>query len=147
MEKHKACLAALIILERDGKILLTRRHNTGYADGQYQIPSGHVEVNEYPIETAMREVKEEVGIDIELKDLELIHTSYRINQIDSGGDYVDFFFKANSWSGKPTNTEPQKCDEIIWVPINKLPENTIPFIREVLEYITKGIPFSQIGRK
>lgn len=145
-EKHKARLAAFAILERDGKILLTRRFNTGYADGQYQMPSGHIEANEYPIEAAAREAKEEVGVDIDIKDLEFVHTSYRINQVDTAGDYVDFFFKATKWSGEPINAEPEKCDEITWVPIEDLPPNTVPVIREVIEYIKARIPFSQIGR-
>ena len=144
--KHKARLAAFAILERDGKILLARRFNTGYADGQYQMPSGHVELNEYPIEAAAREAKEEVGVDINIKDLEFVHTSYRINQKDEAGDYVDFFFKTTKWSGEPSNMEPEKCDELIWVPITELPPNTVPVIKEVISYILKGIPFSQIGR-
>ena len=64
-EKHKARLASFVIFERDGKMLLARRFNTGYADGFYQMPSGHVEEHEYPSEAAIREIKEEVGVDIE----------------------------------------------------------------------------------
>lgn len=146
MEKHKARLAAFAIVERDGKILLARRFNTGYADGLYQMPSGHIEADEYPVEAAAREAKEEVGIDIDISDLEFVHASYRINHTDSAGDYIDFFFKATKWRGEPFNAEPEKCDEIIWVPITKLPVNTVPVIREVIEYIIKKIPFSQIGR-
>ncbi len=146
MEKHKARLASFVILERDGKILLTRRFNTGYADGQYQMPSGHVELNEYPIEAAIREAKEEVGVDIDMQDLEFVHASYRINQADASGDYVDFFFKTTKWTGEPVNAEPEKCDELMWVSLTELPANTVLAVREVIESIRKGIPFSQIGR-
>lgn len=146
MEKHKARLAAYVLLERDGQILMARRYNTGYADGQYQMPSGHIEKDEYPVEAAIREAKEEVGVDIAPEDLVCVHASYRINQLTQAGDYVDFFFKASRWSGEPRNAEPEKCDEIIWVPIDTLPENTVPVIKEVIWYIVKGLPFSQIGR-
>ena len=146
MDKHTARLASFVILERDGKILLTRRYNTSYADGHYQMPSGHVEANEYPTEAAVRETKEEVGVDIDIENLEFLHTSYRINTTDGAGDYVDFFFKATKWSGEPVNAEPEKCDELLWVAMNDLPENTVPVVRQVLEYIQKGIPFSEIGR-
>jgi mutator protein MutT len=145
-EKHKARLASFVILERDGKILLARRFNTGYADGQYQMPSGHIEANEYPAEAAVREAKEEVGVDIKIEDLEFVHSSYRINQADAAGDYVDFFFKVTQWSGEPFNAEPEKCDELFWVPIDNLPDNTVPVIREVIGFIIEGVPFSQVGR-
>lgn len=145
-EKHKAKLASFVIFEREGKILLARRFNTGYADGQYQMPSGHIEANEYPAEAAIREAKEEVGVEIDMNDLEFVHASYRINHVDAAGDYVDFFFKATRWSGELVNAEPEKCDEIRWVPIDDLPENTVPVIKEVIGYIIKGIPFSQVGR-
>lgn len=145
-EKHRARLASFAILERDGKILLTRRFNTGYADGLYQMPSGHLEMNEYPVEAAAREAKEEVGIDINITDLIPVHISYRINQTDAAGDYVDFFFKTSKWSSEPYNAEPEKCDDLIWVPMNELPENTVPVIKEVIGHILNNQTFSEIGR-
>lgn len=145
-EKHKAKLASFIILEREGMILLARRFNTGYADGMYQMPSGHVELDEYPSEAAIREAKEEVGVIIDPKDVEFVHSSFRINRDDSAGDYVDFFFRASAWKGEPFNAEPEKCDDVRWFPINGLPENVIPVVREIIGLILKNEPFSQVGR-
>ncbi len=147
MGKHRARLAAYIILEQDGKVLLARRFNTGYADGMYQMPAGHVEANEYPSEAAVREAKEELGIDIAPEDLEFVHASYRINTVDDVGDYVDFFFRAKKWSGEPVNAEPEKCDEILWVPIDNVSGNTVEIFKEILEYLKKEALFSEIGRK
>jgi 8-oxo-dGTP diphosphatase len=144
--RHTAKLASFAILERDGKILLARRFNTGYADGQYQMPSGHVDKGEYPVEAAAREAKEEVGVDIAIEDLMFVHASYRINKVDDAGDYVDFFFKTAKWSGEVINAEPEKCDKLVWVSMSDLPENTVPVIKQVIEYIKKGIPFSEVGR-
>ena len=144
-EKHKARLASFVIFEHDGKILLARRFNTGYSDGFYQMPSGHVEEHEYPSEAAIREMKEEVGVDIEPKDLIPIHISHRINT-NSAGDYVDFFFKTSKWSGEIRIAEPDKCDELIWVAMDDLPENTVPVIREVVAHILENQSYSEIGR-
>ena len=145
--RHMARLASFVILERDGKILLSRRYNTGYADGLYQMPSGHIDDNEYPVEAAAREAKEEVGVDIDTRDLEFVHASYRINKADDAGDYIDFYFKTSKWEGEPTNQEPEKCDEIIWVAPDALPENTVPCIKQVVAFIAEGKPFSEIGRQ
>ncbi len=144
--RHTAKLASFAILERDGKILMARRFNTGYADGQYQMPSGHVEKDEYPIEAAAREAKEEIGVDIAIEDLKFVHASYRINKVDDAGDYVDFFFKATKWSGEVINAEPEKCDELVWVSMDAVPENTVPVLKEAVEYIREGLPFSEVGR-
>ena len=145
-EKHKARLASFVIFERDGKILMARRANTGYSDGMYQMPSGHIEANEYPIEAAIREAKEETGVDLKLEDLELVHVSYRINTYDTAGDYVDFFFKTTKWKGELIIAEPDKCDELLWVVPDALPENTVGVVKEAMTHIRAGRPFSSIGR-
>jgi ADP-ribose pyrophosphatase YjhB (NUDIX family) len=111
------------------------------------MPSGHVDDNEYPVEAGAREAKEEVRVSIAIEDLEFVHASYRINKTDGAGDYVDFFFKTSRWEGEPENQEPDKCDELIWVPIDDLPENTVPVIKEVIKCIRAGEPFSEIGRE
>lgn len=144
-EKHTARLASFVILEREGKMLLMQRLNTGYQDGRYQMPSGHIEPNEYPSEAAIRETKEELGIDIAPEDLTFLHASYRIKNRD-GGDYVDFFFRASKWAGEIINAEPAKCSGLIWAPMDQLPENTVPAIRTVIECLLKDGPFSEIGR-
>lgn len=144
-EKHTARLASFVILERDGMIVLARRANTGYMDGMYQMPSGHIEAGEYPFEAAIREAKEEVGVDIAPQDLHLVHVSYCITQ-DIVPDYVDFFFTATKWTGEPFNAEPEKCDEIVWVSADALPSDTVPAVAEVMSYIARGMPFSHIGR-
>lgn len=143
-DRHTARLAAFVILERDGKIVLARRANTGYMDGKYQMPSGHVEADEHPSEAAVRETKEETGVDIKASDLEFVHCSYRINKVDAVGDYVDFFFRATRWEGEPMNAEPEKCDEVAWFPIDALPENTVPVVRKVVDLIRDGVKFSEI---
>lgn len=146
MEHQPTRLGAFVIVEREGKILLTRRYNTGYADGQYQIPAGHIHSDEYPTEAAIREAQEELGIDISTKDVMFVHARYRINHIDTTGDNVDYFFKVTQWVNEPYNAEPEECDEIMWVSYDELPPNLILGTREVLECIRAGVSFSETGK-
>lgn len=143
--RHTVRAAVYILLEREGKILLARRANTGYSDGMYQMPSGHIERDEFPVAAVIRETKEEVGVDILPTDLKFVHASYRLIKNGDAGDYVDYFFKTDKWSGELKNTEPDKCDELCWAAPTDLPENTVPAIKKVMEYINKRIPFSQIS--
>ncbi len=141
MKRFKQITSPYLILIRDNKILLMRRINTGYEDGKYGLPSGHLEDKESIKEGLIREAKEEIGIGIKPQDLKLAHTMHR-READSR---VDFFFTVSSYIGTPVNNEPEKCDDLEWFPLNKLPANTIPYIKLAIENSRKGIIYSEIG--
>ena len=143
-ERNKAVPAAYLVLIKEGMILLARRYNTGYYDGYYSLPAGHVEAGELPIDTLVREIKEEIGIDIDRSNAQLGHVMYRTKH-DETGDRTDFFFLANGYQGEVINQEPQKCDNVQWFPTGQLPENTIPYIRIVIGKIEQKIVSSELG--
>jgi ADP-ribose pyrophosphatase YjhB (NUDIX family) len=62
----KPCAGALVV--RNGKVLLVRRIIEPYL-GYWDIPGGFCEVDEHPATTAIREVREETGLEIELTGL------------------------------------------------------------------------------
>ena len=43
---YKLVAAVHLFLIRDGKVLLLRRFNTGYEDGQYSVIAGHLDGDE-----------------------------------------------------------------------------------------------------
>ena len=142
-ERNKAVPAVYLILLKGDDILLTRRQGSGYYDGWYSIPAGHIEPGELPLEGLIRETSEELGITIESKDIQLVHTMYRTKHDDTG-DRVDLFFVVKKWSGEITNAEPQKCDDISWFSIGKLPENLAPYIKEAIQNIKHGVTYSEL---
>jgi 8-oxo-dGTP pyrophosphatase MutT (NUDIX family) len=77
VHRNRAVPAVYLIVEREEKLLIARRCNTRYEDGNYQVPAGHVDPGELPKEAMIREAKEEIGITIHATDLELVHMSYR----------------------------------------------------------------------
>ena len=62
MTRFKLIVAAYLILIEDSKILLQRRQNTGYEDGNYSIPAGHLEDTESVTDCLIREIKEEMDL-------------------------------------------------------------------------------------
>jgi mutator protein MutT len=126
---------------KEGKILLGRRINTGYADGMYSLPAGHVEDGETLANCVVREAKEEIGVDIREADLDLVHVMHRKEE----DTRVDFFFFVKKWKGTPTICEPDKCDDLTWFALDTLPENTVPYIRSAIEQWQKGIIYSNFG--
>ncbi len=126
---------------RGDQVLLIRRFNTGFADGKYSVPAGHLDGGETVIAAAAREAQEEVGIRVEAKHL---HFSQVMHRMD-GEERVDFFLRVGAWDGEPINAEPDKCDDIRWVNLDELPENTVPYIRQALENHRKGVNFDEFG--
>ena len=126
---------------REDQILLIRRFNTGFADGQYSVPAGHLDGEETVIAAAAREALEEIGVRIEAED---IHYSSVMHRLE-GDERLDFFVHVQKWDGEIVNAEPEKCDEIRWVNVDKLPANTIPYIRRALQNHQEGIKFDEYG--
>jgi len=125
------------------RILLLRRYQTGYMDGHYSVPAGHLDGEETVRMAGVREAREEIGVRIGPADLTFAGVFHR----HEGDERVDFFFRVRKWSGEPVNAEPGKCDELRWVEIDALPENTVPYIRRAIENSRAGIPFEEFGWK
>lgn len=142
-ERNKSVPASYILLKKGNEILLGRMQNTGYYDGWYGMPAGHVDAKELPIDAAVREAKEEIGIDINPKDIQFAHALYRTAH-DITGDRSDYFFMVQKWDGEPKIMEPEKCDDLKWFNIEKLPENTIHHERHAIDKIKQGISYSEI---
>ena len=129
---------------RENQILLSRRFNTGYADGQYSVPAGHLDGGETVMDAAAREAAEEVGVNIEPSDMTFSTVMHRMEG-DQEDERVDFFVHVHQWQGEPFNAEPEKCDDLRWVDFRDLPVNLVPYVRQALENHMAGIPFDEFG--
>lgn len=136
-------VAVHLFLVKGTEILLLRRYNTGYEDGNYSVPAGHMDGGEEVKHAAIREAREECGIIIREEDLQVVGIMHR----HSSDERIDFFLVASSWSGEIVNTEPDKCDELIWVDMQKLPANMIPYIRQAISNYQQGTWFDSFGWK
>ena len=126
---------------RENRILLLRRFNTGFEDGNYSVPAGHLDGNETVRMAAVREALEEIGVHIEVANISFATVMHR----KSDDERVDFFVCVKAWKGEPFNAEPEKCDELRWCEVDMLPANTIPYVKQAIQNFREGVVFDEFG--
>ncbi|MFD4401137.1 NUDIX domain-containing protein [Nocardia sp. NPDC058499] len=131
----------LLLTDGQGRVLFGRRANTGYEDGAYHLPSGHLEAGESVVAALVREAKEEIGVTINPGAVGFAHVMHN----SSSGGRVAFFFQVERWEGEPANIEPDKCDDLVWFALDTLPERMIPYCREALRHVADRRQFSTFG--
>lgn len=134
--------SAYLLLIREDKILLLRRANTGFMDGMYGLPAGHLDGGETAREGGAREAHEEIGISIRPEDMEVVHVMHRKGERD---ERLDIFMTARSYEGEVRNMELEKCDDLSWFPLDALPENTIDYIRTAIHHVQSSVFYSEYG--
>jgi 8-oxo-dGTP diphosphatase len=139
--RSRFVVAVHLFFLRDDRVLLLRRLNTGWGDGSYSVPAGHVDAGETVTEAAVREAREEIGVSLRPQDVRVVHVMNR----KSDDERIDFFLLVESWTGEIVNQEPDKCDDLRWFPVLSLPGNLISYVREGLENSRKGVLYSEYG--
>jgi ADP-ribose pyrophosphatase YjhB (NUDIX family) len=137
---YRSIVDALIVLLRDGQVLLAWRRGTGYADGAWNLPSGKLEDGEIVSQAAVREAREEVDVRIAGGDLRFVHLMHYRNA--QGHARIGVFFQALAWEGEPCNAEPGKCERIGWWPLGQLPAGTYPYTAEGIRAYVGGELYS-----
>jgi ADP-ribose pyrophosphatase YjhB (NUDIX family) len=142
-EHFKLIPTSHLILIKDDKILLLRRFNTGFEDGNYSVVAGHLDGDETFVQAMAREAREEAGIVIRPEDMKVVHVMHR--KCCPGVERIDFFIQAKKWKGEPKNMESDKCDELDWFETDKLPKNIIPYVKQAIECIRNNVFYSEHG--
>ena len=141
-ERFRIYCSVVLLLIKDNAVLLSRRCNTGWNDGAYAVPAGHLKENESVLDALIREAREETGLVLKRENLKVIHVMHRKT---SEREYIDFVVQAVAWEGEPVNAEPDKCDDMSWFPLDSLPRNVLPASARTLELYRKGDLFSEFG--
>ncbi|MBO9622482.1 MAG: NUDIX domain-containing protein [Sphingomonas sp.] len=113
-EPRVGCGAAIIV---DGRILLMQRKTAPEA-GCWGLPGGKIELFETAPAAVRREVREELGVDIEPLDLLCF-----VDQIDAatGTHWVAPVYLVERIGGKPAILEPEKHGGLGWFALDDLP--------------------------
>lgn len=124
----------IVLADSTGAIAMLRRANTGYADGSWTVPAGHVEFGETLHEAAIRELREETTVELRAEDL---HYSLLQHKRDTDKqERFDVFFAAQLPPGQQAvNAEPGKCDALDFFALKALPEPVVPYVRNALNHL------------
>lgn len=139
--KSHALIPAVFVIFRRGESILLARRLGGWGSGLLCPPGGHVEPGESFFAAAIREVCEEVGIQLDVKKLIPYHIMHRKNT--EGQERIDMYFVVENWQGEPVNKEPHKCSELLWVSQNHLPVDCVPIFKQGFELGMKGVMYSE----
>jgi ADP-ribose pyrophosphatase YjhB (NUDIX family) len=96
---NNAKAATAIAFVKDGKLLVVKRKRKPN-EGKYELAGGFVDYGESAYDGAVREAREELGITLQPKDLELAEIYW--NRYDAGISTVDITFITRTWQGKLT---------------------------------------------
>lgn len=112
MTLEKSCGALVFRRFHGNTELLLIKHANG---GHWSFPKGHVESGETEIETALREIKEETGIDVIIDPSFREVISYSPKK-DTQKDVIYFIARAQNYDYTPQEEE---ISQIKWVEINR----------------------------
>jgi 8-oxo-dGTP diphosphatase len=105
------------------------------------VIAGHLDGGETVIAAAVREAAEEAGVALDPGAVRVVGVMHR----RAADERIDFFVVAEAWAGEIRNNEPDKCAALDWFPVDRVPEETIPYVRRGLENWRAGRWFESFG--
>lgn len=124
---------------------MLRRQTNDAAAGPLEVISGDIAPGEAASETAIRAACEAYGITVAVGDLHFVTALHRRGYGEEP-DRIDVVFAADSWSGEVTNADPNAWSELVWCPINDLPDEVAEHVRYAVEQGLSGErPYLELG--
>jgi 8-oxo-dGTP diphosphatase len=113
-------VAACALIDADGRVLLSQRPEGKSMAGLWEFPGGKIETGESPEEAVIREMHEELGIEIPKPCLAPF--------VFASHDYGDFhllmpLFVCRKWNGIPV---PQEGQKVKWVRMRDMRDYAMP---------------------
>ena len=109
-----------IIRNEKNEILFQKRQNTGFRDGQFQLPSWHVEGSETIKDSIIRELQEELWIGVLENDIEIAHIAHVVS---SERVYFNIYANILKYVWDIVNLESEKCSEIGFYAFQEIENN------------------------
>ena len=127
----------LILNEKEEVLLMKRAGAVRNEAGYWSKPGGAIEFGEKAEEAMIREIKEELGVQIKIIGI-LPPTDHIITEGKDKQHWLALNFLAKIIAGQPKNLEPHKCDRIAWFPLDRLPKKITQTTKEPVENYLAG---------
>ena len=114
MKKKNIYVSTVALIDWQGKVLISLRSDNKILSNFWEFPGGKIKTNENPDDAIVREIKEELSLDINKKSLK--PSSFNTYTYDEFHAII-FFYICRSWKGTPLSKTNQK---ILWIEIDKL---------------------------
>lgn len=121
MEKTIKVGVGLYIINNQKQLLLGLRKSP-HGQGTWCPPGGHMEFGESNEQAAIREAKEETGLEINPADIKLAGVTNDYFK-ESGKHYITLNLITHDCPDTPRVMEPEKCEQWRWFDLDKLPAN------------------------
>ncbi|WP_338702009.1 NUDIX domain-containing protein [Streptomyces sp. Q6] len=142
-DRYSSIVDVLMLPYReDGRMPLLRRAEGRYAAGRLTVVGGHLEEGESPLDGAIREAEEELGIRIDPADAEFCGL-FQFVAAD-GTRRLGTAWVTRRWAGTPANMEPEKHAELLWAEPGDPPDDCHPYTRGVLRHFVEGTLYAVI---
>ena len=131
--KNLKFVVSIALINDANEVLLSKRPENKHLSGFWEFPGGKVEVGETPENALIREIKEELNIDINYKCVAPLSFSEF--------DYDEFqllllLYICRRWEGKPKSME---NNEIMWIKPNMLRKYKMPPADDALIYCIQDL--------
>ena len=114
MKKKYIYVSTVALIDWQGKVLISLRSEDKILPNYWEFPGGKIKTNESPDHAIIREIKEEITLDINKKSLKpLSFNTYTYEEFHA----VIFFYICRSWNRTPL---PKNKQKILWIEIDKL---------------------------
>jgi len=114
LKKKNIYVSAVALIDWQGKVLISSRSENQILHNFWEFPGGKLKTNESPDDAIIREIKEELSLDINKKSLKPISfNTYTYDEFNA----IIFFYICRSWKGTPLSNENK---QILWIEIDKL---------------------------
>lgn len=137
-ERLRVKTAVYVIITHGGKIFTVQRKNSGYYDGFYTLPAGHIKQGEKPLAACVREAKEEANLNISGEVLNLVHVMFEMDA------YIDFYFRVDATTNNLSLENLKTHYEVAWLDPIADADKIVPKARQALEAISAGKIYSEI---
>ena len=123
----KPCANAIVVAD-DRVVLVRRAHRESPWYGLWCAPGGFCELGEHPAETAVREAREETGLDVEIMSyLDTWVDVYADEPGDPEAEVINVaYYTATLATDERGRIDPAEVSEVAWFAWDELPEDLAP---------------------